>query len=290
MAQTQKFQGIMRVSVMPFKNGEPNLDGLIKIAEEPRKAGVTNEFHLGNTAEAKFLTLEQKELVIDFMPKLKAHGINTLVGTTGDTLEETKDLTKRAENAGVDGIVIIPGYKSQLTPLEYAEKIIEAQKLPVWVYINRAINENQLELGSLKLLFLRYGGMIGGVKISILGDAKMSDDISYLRNAQKFAFNSAPGLRTFLGSEEIAFDRPDLVGDGIVSSSANKIPAQMVGLYNAIKEGKLHEFDGREIRELHRRYALPGNSPAKVLKEDLAAMGIITSPELSPRNPLYKKP
>ena len=89
MMSSQEFKGIIRVSPTPLNKGLVKVDELDCIAEEPRRMGVAIEFYLGENGENRFLTHKQRVAVIEHIHELKTPGIKILVGTTGDTLEET---------------------------------------------------------------------------------------------------------------------------------------------------------------------------------------------------------
>ena len=190
----------------------------------------------------------------------------------------------------MDGIVVMPGYKSPESPYGYAKEIMKGREVPVWIYFNRKANPYQLTHRELAKLIAIYREGIMGVKVSVTDDKYKDYDIQRLRSALALKDGFAYWLRAFLGSEEVLFDHPELAKHGIVSSTANTRPELMVKLDKAIREGNLDELATyrAEIEPNHQRYASAGGS-VPVIKQDLFGAGKISSPELSERNPLYKK-
>ena len=91
----------------------------------------------GTTGEASTLSLEEHSKVISFCVRTVAGRIPVIAGTGSNSTETAISLSKEAEEAGVDGLLIVTPYYNKCTQkglYEHFKMIAESVKTPILLY------------------------------------------------------------------------------------------------------------------------------------------------------------
>ena len=132
------FTGAGVAIVTPFKeNGEVNYEQFAQTIEYQIKNGTDAIIVCGTTGEASTLSHEEHLDVIRYCVKC-VNGRIPVIGGTGSNCTETAIyLSKEAEKAGVDGILVVTPYYNKATQnglYEHFKMIAEAVKVPILLY------------------------------------------------------------------------------------------------------------------------------------------------------------
>ena len=92
------------------KDGTINFEETGKVYEHLIKGGVDGILIMGSIGEFFALTMEQKKELIHFAAEKIAHRVRLLAGTTSMVFDEIIELSKYAQEAGTDGVIILPPY------------------------------------------------------------------------------------------------------------------------------------------------------------------------------------
>lgn len=236
----ERLSGVIVPIVTPLLKGQVDSNSMNRLATFLIGSGVHGLFFLGHTGEFEYLSVAQKKQVIDTATRLESRQAKIFVGTSGETLEETVELSKYSRQKGVDAVVIAPRYKTELSTFDYLQRVLDQSSGPVILYNNPAITDNKkIEIEDLKILLAipKYKRMIIGIKDSS-ADAKYFSQLLQLRN------RSHPKMAVFQGSESVIVNTPyvkypHLRPDGIVPGSANYHPKLLLGIFNSIREGHM---------------------------------------------------
>ncbi|NLL80502.1 MAG: 4-hydroxy-tetrahydrodipicolinate synthase [Clostridiales bacterium] len=132
------FTGAGVAIVTPFKpNGEVNYEKFAEHIEFQIKNGTDAIIVCGTTGEASTLTHEEHLDVIRFCVKQVAGRIPVIAGTGSNCTETAIYLSKEAEKAGVDGLLVVTPYYNKATQkglLEHFTMVAEAVKVPILLY------------------------------------------------------------------------------------------------------------------------------------------------------------
>lgn len=132
------FGKLLTAMVTPFDTeGEIDFDATVKVIEHLIENGTEGLVVAGTTGESPTLTDKEKIDLFKFVVKEVNGRIPVLAGTGSNNTRSTIELTKEAENAGVDGIMLVVPYynkPSQEGLYEHFSKIAANTILPIMLY------------------------------------------------------------------------------------------------------------------------------------------------------------
>ena len=132
------FKGSAVAIVTPMKeNGDINYDKLAELIDEQIEAGTDAIVICGTTGESSTMSLEEKKLVIEFSIKIANKRIPIIVGTGGNNTKDVITLSKFAEKAGADGLLLVTPYYNKTTQkglVVHYSKIAERVNIPIILY------------------------------------------------------------------------------------------------------------------------------------------------------------
>ena len=137
MKEIRKFQGIMPPAITIFdKEGEIDREKTKKFIQHLINEGVHGIFIAGSTGEATLMNLDQRKEIIDIGVEAAAGKVPLFAGTGHNSTRIAVELSKYAENAGADAVVVFlpPHPKTQEGFYEHYKAIGEAVNIPVFVY------------------------------------------------------------------------------------------------------------------------------------------------------------
>lgn len=132
------FKGVGTAIITPFtKEDEVNFEEFCKIIEDQIQNKVDAIIVCGTTGEASTMTLEERKETIKFALE-KANGrVPVIAGTGGNCTKNVIEMTKYAEEIGVDGALIVTPYYNKTTQaglIEHYKVIANSTKLPIILY------------------------------------------------------------------------------------------------------------------------------------------------------------
>lgn len=132
------FEGAGVALITPMKaNGEVNYDKLGELIEEQIAGGTDAIIACGTTGEASTLTHEEHLEVIRYTCQKTAGRIPVIAGTGSNCTETAVYLSKEAEAAGADGVLLVSPYYNKATQnglIAHFSTIAAAISIPVILY------------------------------------------------------------------------------------------------------------------------------------------------------------
>jgi 4-hydroxy-tetrahydrodipicolinate synthase len=277
MFTADSLRGSIVPLVTPFDESdqfdEKRFRDLIEFQIESGSHGISVQ---GTTGEPSALSLEEREHILSITVSAVRKRVPILAGTGTNNLKETLRLTKAAEKAGVDSVlVIVPYYNkpSQDGLFQYFESVASSTDLPLVIYNIPSRTSTNIEPETMKRLRDKCPNVVG-VKEANKDFNQASKDLEICGR----------DFLVFSGIEVLCYPMLAVGGAGYVSATGNILPRELAKMYNLTVEGKWDE-----ARELHYKL-LPINealfwetNPGPV-KTALGIMGKI-NPKLRP--PLY---
>lgn len=125
--------------VTDFKDGRVNLDGVRRLARRLMDGGASGLVPVGCTGEAATLTADERLAVVKAVLEERGSstGVKVVPGTGTNSTASTLELTKAAEDAGVDGVLLITPYynkPSQAGLIKHYQTVARATRLPIMLY------------------------------------------------------------------------------------------------------------------------------------------------------------
>ncbi|MEH7483280.1 4-hydroxy-tetrahydrodipicolinate synthase [Neobacillus drentensis] len=228
--------------------------------------GTNGEFHLLNTEEK----LEIARIVIE-----EVNGrVPVMVGTGGNSTEETIDLSQKMEQLGADALSLITPFFIPPTQEEMAvhfEKVAETTSLPVLLYNIPARTGVNIEPETVARL----------AKIpNIVGIKDSSGSFTNIENYINVTKDE--DFSVFAGTDSLILQTLQAGGKGAVAATANMVPDVVVAIYNNWLEGNLEAAQENQQKLQPLRDAFKYGTLPSVLKKAVELYSIPVGPPKMP--------
>ncbi len=131
------FKGCGTAIVTPFTNDGVNFDEFKKLIEDQIRKGADALIVCGTTGESSTMTLDEKKATIEFAVKVANKRVPIIAGTGGNCTKSVIELSKFAESAGADALLIVTPYYNKTTQsglIAHYKAIASATTLPIIMY------------------------------------------------------------------------------------------------------------------------------------------------------------
>jgi len=220
------FRGVCASSITPF-----NVDGTFAFGQlKPHidwliAEGVSAISPLGSSGEFAGLETDDRKRVLEASIEACAGRVPIVAGTHHVSTRLTIELSRHAESAGANALLIVPPYYMAPTPsqtMDHFRRIAEAVSIPVVLYHNIPLTGINLRTSHLAQLFRE--GAIKGVKMS---NPEPDRICSLLQETEG-------RLSVYAGIDSVAFEGLCHGAHGWISGIPSMVPAAAVRLYQAI--------------------------------------------------------
>ncbi|OYT19310.1 MAG: 4-hydroxy-tetrahydrodipicolinate synthase [Nitrospira sp. UW-LDO-01] len=264
------FTGSLVAIVTPFRKGKVDERALADLIEWQIANGTNGIVPCGTTGESATLSHDEHNRVIELTVEVARRRVPVVAGTGSNSTDEAIALTKHAKQAGADGSLLITPYYNKPTQeglYRHYRAVAEAVDLPLVLYnIPGRTGVNMLPTTIARLTALPT---IVGVKEGS-GSVQQASDIVQMCGDR---------LTVLAGDDALTLPMMAVGGKGVITVTANIVPAEMAGLVKAFAEGKIED-----ARRIHFKLsplfaALFFETNPIPVKEALSLMGKI-DPEL----------
>jgi 4-hydroxy-tetrahydrodipicolinate synthase len=260
------FEGLTVAMVTPFRGGAMDYDATARLLDFLLEGGTECLVVSGSTGEAATCTVDERRSLWRFV-KERVRGRAPIVAGTGtNSTADTIALTAMAEEAGLDGALIVTPYYNKPTPrgqVAHFTAVAKSTRLPLIVYnVPGRTGTNTLPE---TLEQLQHLPNVVAVK-----EASGSLD-------QASAVRARTRLTLLCGDDSLTLPTIAVGGVGVVSVAGNVAPREMRALCDHARAGRMREAEAIHIRllPLFRALFLESNpGPVKFL---LSAMGLIAN-------------
>lgn len=264
------FAGSLVAIVTPFRKGKVDERALAELIEWQIAKGTSGIVPCGTTGESATLSHDEHNRVIELTVEVVRRRVPVIAGTGSNSTDEAITLTRHAKQAGVDGALLITPYYNKPTQeglyLHY-KAIAEAVDLPLVLYnIPGRTGVNMLPATIARLSSIQT---IIGVKEGS-GSVQQASDIVQMCGDR---------LTVLAGDDSLTLPMMAVGGKGVITVTANILPAEMAGLVQAFAEGRVEEARGLHFKLSPVFTALFYETNPIPVKEALGLMGRI-DPEL----------
>ena len=222
------FRGVCASTLTPFRPDgrldlgriKPHIDWIIA-------DGANAISPLGSSGEFAMLDSDQRRAVLEAAIEANAGRVPVVAGTAHCTTAETVELSRHAERAGADALLIVPPYYMAPTPAQvmvHYRRIAEVVSIPIVVYHNVPLTAVDLRTEHLTRLFEEKA--IGGVKMSNAEPDRICELLQ------------ATGGRLFIyaGIDTVAFEGLCHGAHGWISGIPSIVPGFARKVYESIVE------------------------------------------------------
>lgn len=274
--KNKKFEGIIVPHITPFtEKGEINFGALRTCIRFWIEGGIDGLMPCGSNGEAPYLAREERRKIIATVLEEAKSGVLVVAGTGAPSTWETIQLTKDAEDLGVDAAVVVTPYyfkPSNRELISHYKAVLEAVDLPIILYSVPKFTGYALEPIVIAELANEYSN-VAGVKDSSGNIATITETIRLV--GQKIA--------VLAGTADVMLPTLMLGGKGAVIAVANAFPKLCASLYKAYMEGNIEKASKLQKTITHINEVLVKRfNQLSAIKEAMQMLGL---PAGYPRKP-----
>lgn len=265
----ERFRGSISPVVTPFhENGdidEETMKALINwhIASGSHGISVT-----GTTGEPSSLTIEERERVMELAQRTVAGRVPFVPGTGSTNHDETLHLTKRAQEIGADGaLVIVPYYNkpSQHALYKHYKAVADAVDIPIIVYNIPGRTGVNLHVDTLARLSEDCPNIIG-----------VKESNKDFEHVNRVLLKCGRDFLLYSGIELLCYPMLAIGGAGHISATANVVPDKVADVYNTWNEGDIARAQALHFELMPLNDVLFKDTNPAPVKAALGMMGKIT--------------
>ena len=227
MAKALPFTGSGVAIVTPFDGDKTNYDALGELIEWNISGGTDAIIICGTTGEASTMPDSEHLAAIEYTVKKVAGRIPVIAGTGSNETRHAVELSKKAEELGVDGLLQVTPYYNKTTQkglIAHFGAIADAVNIPIILYNVPSRTGVNISIPVLKELAKRD---------NIVAIKEASGNISY--TAQVAA--EVPELYIYSGNDDMIVPVMSLGGKGVISVLANVMPKETHEMCQAYFDG-----------------------------------------------------
>ncbi len=225
-----KLEGVLVATTTPFRAGQLDLETLKRHLVFLADSGVNGFVPCGTTGESPTLTRDERRAVIGTTREVaRTRGLSVVAGCGGNSTAGVLELLKEAEELGVDGTLVVTPYYNKPTPaglVAHYETLADQARTPLILYHVPGRTGVSLPLDTVARLFRHPH--IGGIK-------EASGQHAYWLGLAALAKET--GKTIFAGDDDAYATIQALGGRGIISASANAVPAAFARLHRLMTDG-----------------------------------------------------
>jgi 4-hydroxy-tetrahydrodipicolinate synthase len=234
------FRGTFTALVTPFRDGGIDVSAFEQLIDSQIAAGITGIVAIGTTGESPTLSHEERDEVIRVAVTRANKRCLVFAGTGSNSTEHAIDLTKNAENLGVDAALLVAPYynkPSQQGLFRHFKAIADTTRLPIMLYNIPGRCGVDITPETVARLAKECRNIVS------LKEASGSvERIGALRRHLPDAFT------ILSGDDSLTLPFMALGAVGVVSVASNLFPSEVCALVRACESGDL-----KTAEKLHRR-------------------------------------
>jgi len=270
-----QFFGSYVALVTPFdKNNRVDDNKIKELVEFQIANGTSGIVPCGTTGESPTLSNEEHQHVIEVTVKAANKRVKVLAGTGSNCTDEAVEMTKFAEKAGCDGVLVVSPYYNKPTQkglFLHFKEVADCVKIPVMIYNIASRTAVNIETPTLAKIAVECKNVVAVKEASGL-----IEQMAAVRKA-------IPSMDILSGDDALTIPLLELGGTGVVSVVANIVPkdvADMVKAFLCCDVKKARELNSKLMPLVKSMFLETNPIPVKT------AMGMIGLCEPSLRLPL----
>lgn len=235
------FKGCGTAILTPFNKNGVNFDEFKKMLENQIENEVDSIIVCGTTGESSTMTKEERREIIKFAVDTVNKRTKVIAGTGSNNTLEAIEMSKYAENVGVDGLLIVTPYYNKTTQkglIAHYKEIAKAVNIPIILYnvpSRTGVNilpETCLELSKIE---------------NIVAIKEASGNISQV---VKIASLCGDNLSIYSGNDDQIIPVLSLGGKGVISVLSNVMPKFTHDMVRKYLDGQVKEATKMQLEAL----------------------------------------
>jgi 4-hydroxy-tetrahydrodipicolinate synthase len=263
--------------VTPFRGGEVDQAAFRDLVERQIEAGVDGVVPCGSTGEAATLSHAEHRRVVEICVEAVRGRVEVIAGTGSNSTRESIELTRHARGAGADGALLISPYYNKPTQdgiVAHYAAVARETGFPLVVYNIPGRTASNILPATLARLAEIEG---------VVGVKESSGDVAQV---SRVVAACPPGFSVLSGDDALTLPVIAVGGRGVISTTSNVAPREMLGLVRAARAGDLERARAIHLRLLPLFDALFCETNPIPVKAALALQGLIEEEIRLPLLPL----
>lgn len=230
---TINWKGVFPATTTQFKDDESlDIEATQRVLDNLIGDGVHGLIILGTCGENNSLTAEEKQTVMAAAIEVIDGRVPVISGVSEFTTKAACDYAKKAEQAGVDGLMVLPAMvyaANQREVLRHFQTVAASTGLPIMIYNNPVAYNIDVSIDMMRELSVVSN--IVAIKESTEDTRRITD--LYNEFGDRFM--------VFCGVDDIALESFMLGTVGWVSGLTSAFPKESVALYELAIQGRYQE-------------------------------------------------
>lgn len=252
------FGQIVTAMVTPFnEHGDIDFEATRNLVEHLIANGTDGLVVSGTTGESPTLTTEEKVQLFKFVVKVVEGRVPVIAGTGSNNTRESVELTKLAEDIGVDGVMLVAPYynkPSQEGMFQHFQTIATATSLPIMLYNVPGRTMSNIAVDTV-------------VRLAAIPNIVAIKEASGDLDAMAEIIERTPtGFSLYSGDDGLTIPVLSIGGIGVVSVAAHIVGNEMQTMIKNFKMGNIKDAasDHRKLLPvMNALFAAPNPSPLK---------------------------
>ncbi len=271
------FEGAATAIVTPFNSDfSINYDKFKELILDQIKNGISAIVVCGTTGEGSTLNLEEKKELIKFAVNVANKKVPIIAGTGSNNTEYALHLSKCAEEAGADGLLMVTPYYNKCSQeglLAHFSLIAKSVSLPILLY--NVPTRTGVNISVDTVVKLSKINNIVGLKEASTDVARIAEIISKVDD----------DFAVYSGNDNLTLPLLALGGKGVISVISNIMPKEMQFLCNSYFNGNMVKARQTQLKLLDLMNSLFINVNPIPIKDAMNTLGYNVG---QPRLPLVK--
>ncbi len=226
------FKGAGVAIVTPMKSNEDvNYDKLEELIDIQIDSGTDAIIIAGTTGESSTLSMEEHREVIEAAVRFTDHRVPVVAGTGSNCTKTAIQLSQEAEEAGVDGLLIVTPYYNKATQpglIKHYSDIARSVKTPIIMYNVPGRTGCNLLPETVATLFKNEENIVG-----------LKEATGNMAQASKTMYLTDGKLDMYSGEDGLVLPLMSIGAIGVISVWSNVAPAKVHELCESFFKGDL---------------------------------------------------
>ncbi|MGX9136066.1 4-hydroxy-tetrahydrodipicolinate synthase [Rummeliibacillus sp. JY-2-4R] len=252
------FGQILTAMVTPFdQNGDIDFQATRELINYLIDNGTEGLVVAGTTGESPTLTSDEKVELFKFVVEVVNRRVPVIAGTGSNNTRASIELTKQAENTGVDGIMLVVPYynkPSQEGLYQHFKTIAESTKLPILLYNIPGRSVINMSVDTV-------------VRLAQIQNIVAIKDAAGNLDAMAETISQTPAeFSVYTGEDSLTLPAIAIGATGVISVASHIIGNEMQEMITKFKSGKTQEAAADHRRLLpvfNGLFAAPNPAPVK---------------------------
>ena len=222
--------GTYTAIVTPFRDGRIDETALAALVDAQVVAGIDGLVAVGTTGESPTLDHDEHVAVIGSVTRRVAGRVKVIAGTGSNSTREAIELTRRAEDLGVDGALLVAPYYNKPTQeglYRHYAAVAGATRLPLTLYSIPGRCGVEIGVETVARLAVDCPNIV-----AIKEAGGSVERVSQLRQALPQSFE------IFSGDDSLTWPFLAVGAVGVVSVASNVVPVEVAGMVRAFLDGR----------------------------------------------------